>query len=158
VCQPIVDEVFALRSSILRRSALSLPVAVALLLGACTSAESPSQGGAASTGASPDLSACAQVEDGVVTITAEELEFDVPCMVANAGEAFTIHLVNMDNMPHDVAVYDNEDQSNEIMRDEPITGPDAEIDYEVPAQEAGEYYFLCTIHPTMNGALYVVEA
>jgi plastocyanin len=150
--------VFALRSSILRRSALSLPVALALVLGACTSAESPSAAGAASEGGAPDTSDCAQVTDGVITITAEELEFDVPCMVANAGEAFTIHLVNMDNMPHDVAVYDNEDQSNEIMRDEPITGPDAEIDYEVPAQEAGEYYFLCTIHPTMNGTLYVVEA
>jgi plastocyanin len=145
-----------LRSSILRRSALSLPIAMALALGACTAEESPSAAGGASAGGAPDTSDCAQVTDGVITITAEELEFDVPCMVANAGEAFTIHLVNNDTVPHDVAVYETEAQENEIMRDQPVE--QGEMDYEVPAQEAGEYYFLCTIHPTMNGTLYVVEA
>ncbi len=140
----------------MRRSALSLPIAVALLLGACTAAsESPSAAGGASGGA-PDMSDCAQVADGVITLTAEELEFDAPCLVANAGEAFTIHLVNNDDMPHDVAVYQEEARTNEIMRGEPVTA--GEMDYEVPAQESGEYYFLCTIHPTMDGTLYVVEA
>jgi plastocyanin len=128
---------------------------MALLLGACTSASSPSA--APGSAGAPDLSACAQVTDGVITITAEDLAFDVPCMVANAGEAFTIHFVNNDSVPHDVAVYREEARTNEIMRGEPLNEP-GEIDYQVPAQEVGEYYFLCTIHPDMNGALYVVEA
>ena len=145
-----------MRSSFVRHGALTLPFALALLLGACTSSESPSAGGGASAGA-PDLSACAQVTDGVITLTAENLEFDAPCMVANAGEAFTIHLVNADSAPHDVAVYQEEAQTNEIMRGDPAN-PDEEMDYEVEALDAGEYYFLCTIHPEMNGALYVVEA
>jgi plastocyanin len=143
-----------LRSPFVRRGALSLPFAMALLLGACTAGSSPST--APGSAGAPDTSDCAQVTDGVITITAEELEFDVPCMVANAGEAFTIHLVNNDTVPHDVAVYQEEAKTNEIMRDEPVE--QGEMDYEVPAQEAGEYYFLCTIHPTMDGTLYVVEA
>jgi plastocyanin len=32
------------------------------------------------------------------------------------------------------------------------------IDYDVEALDAGQYYFDCTVHPDMNGVLYVVEA
>ena len=39
-------------------------------------------------------------------------------------------------------------------RGELITGPD-EIQYEIPALDAGEYYFLCIVHPTMNGTVVV---
>jgi plastocyanin len=148
--------VFTLRSSLVRRSALSLPIAMALLLGACTSASSPSAPGSAGA---PDLSDCATVTDGVITLTADDLAFNVPCLVANAGEAFTIHFENLEALPHDVAVYQDESKSNEIMRGDPITGPAATMDYEVEALDAGEYYFDCTIHPAeMNGTLYVVEA
>lgn len=149
------DEVFTLRSFVTRRKAVALPIAIALLLGACTEASEPP----ASAGGTPDLSACATVEDGVITISADGLEFSAPCMVANAGEAFTIHLENLEAVPHDVAVYQDDSRSNEIMRGDPITGPDATMDYEVEALDAGEYYFDCTIHPQdMNGTLYVVEA
>ena len=146
-----------MRSSFARRSALSLPIAMALLLGACTTASSPST--ATGSAGAPDLSACAQVTDGVITITAEDLAFSAPCMVANAGEAFTIHFENLEALPHDVSVYQDDSKSTEIMHGDPITGPDATMDYAVEAQDAGEYYFDCSIHPAdMNGTLYVVEA
>ena len=108
------------------------------------------------SGAEPP-SNCARVEDGVITIGARDLAFTQPCMVANAGEAFTIHFVNGDDMAHNVAVYNDSSKANEIMRGE-IQPGQGEIDYEVEALDAGEYYFDCTVHPAdMNGTLYVVE-
>ena len=32
------------------------------------------------------------------------------------------------------------------------------MDYQVDAQDEGQYYFDCQIHPEMNGALYVVSS
>lgn len=141
-----------MRSVSLRRTTVALPIAIALLLGACSGGASGSPAGSAS------LDDCARVEDGVITISANNLEFDAPCMVANAGEAFTIHFVNEEAVPHDVAVYTDDSRSNEIMRGEIIQGPAAESDYEVEALDAGDYYFDCTVHPAMNGTLYVVDA
>ena len=139
-----------MRSAKLPRSTIGVPMILALLLGACS--------GTASPPASVSLDDCAQVTGGVITISADDLEFSAPCMVANAGEAFTIRLENLESVPHDVAVYREEARTNEIMRGAPVTGPDAEMDYEVEALDAGEYYFLCTIHPAMNGTIFVVEA
>jgi plastocyanin len=143
-----------LTSSAPRRALLAAVVTITLLLAACG-------GGTAMTplpsGAEPPAD-CARVDaDGVITLSARDIQFSAPCMVANAGEAFTIHFTNEEAVPHDVAVYRDSSKGNEIMRGEIITGPDKSIDYRVEAQEAGEYYFNCTVHPAMDGALYVVE-
>lgn len=133
-----------------------LPVAtlLAVVLAACSSSPPTTP---LPSGAEPP-SDCARVADGVITINARDLKFSAPCMVANAGEAFTIHFVNEDSMPHDVAVWNASSKSNEIMRGD-IQSGQGEIDYDVEALDAGEYYFECTIHPPdMNGTLYVVEA
>ena len=131
-----------------------LPAATLLVivLTACSSAASTPL----PSGAEPP-SNCARVENGVIEIGARDLAFTQPCMVANAGEAFTIHFVNADAMPHDVAIYNDSSKSNEIMRGE-IQPGQGEIDYEVEALDADEYYFDCTVHPAdMQGTLYVVE-
>jgi plastocyanin len=108
------------------------------------------------TGGDPPAD-CARAEGGVIELSADNLEFDAPCLVAPAGEPFTIRFVNREAQPHNVAVYDDSSKANEHFRGEPIiTGPDAEVDYEVPALEAGEYFFDCQVHPAMNGALYIV--
>jgi plastocyanin len=35
-----------------------------------------------------------------------------------------------------------------------VTGP-GQAKYEIPALDAGEYYFHCDVHPTMNGTVTV---
>lgn len=139
--------------SALRRG-LPLLAAGALFLAACG-------GGADLTplpsGAEPPAD-CARVDaDGVITLSAKNIQYSAPCLVANAGEAFTIRFTNEESVPHDVAVYTDSSTANEIMRGEVITGPNKTIDYPVEALDAGEYYFHCTVHPAMDGALYVVE-
>ena len=127
---------------------------MALVLAACSSGASITP---LPSGAEPP-SDCARVEDGVITLSAADLAFSAPCMVANAGEAFTIHFTNDDAMPHNVAVYNDSTKANELMRGEIISPGQGDVDYEVEALDAGQYYFDCTVHPAdMNGTLYVVE-
>jgi plastocyanin len=130
--------------------------ALAIALVACSSGVSVTP---LPTGVEP-LADCVRVDaDGVITLSAENLEFSAPCMVANAGEAFTIRFTNNESQPHNVAVYNDSTKTNEIYRGEIVTGPDQSIDYPIEALDAGEYYFDCSVHPAeMNGTLYVVAA
>ncbi len=54
-------------------------------------------------------------------------------------------------VPHDVAIL-TEAGGEALFDGEIITGPD-QITYEVPALDEGDYYFLCTVHPNMNGTV-----
>jgi plastocyanin len=146
-------EVKPLIRSVSRRPARALTAVLALLLVACSGATvTPLP-----SGAEPPAD-CARVDaDGVITLSADDLLFSAPCMVAKAGEAFTIHFTNNESQPHNVALYEDSTKANEIMRGEIITGPNEVINYDVEALDAGQYYFDCTVHPAeMNGALYVV--
>lgn len=128
---------------------LATAVLAAALLAGCSASPSPSFG----------LADCAHAdENGVVVLTAEHLAFDAPCISVAANQAFTIRLVNQDNSPHNVAVYDTRDKVNEYLRGETIN-PGETIDYPVDPLPVGEYYFACTVHPPdMNGPLFVVPA
>ena len=137
-----------------RPLALSAGV-LAILLSACS-------GGASITplpsGGQPPAD-CAKVASGVITLSAKDTKFSAPCLVANAGEAFTIHFTNDDAMPHNVAVYTDTTKSTVIMKGDIIPNKGDEIDYKVDAQDAGQYYFDCQVHPeVMNGTLYVVSS
>jgi plastocyanin len=131
-----------------------LPAATLLViaLAACSSAPSTTP---LPSGAEPP-SDCARVEDGVITLSAADLEFSAPCLVANAGEAFVIQLTNEDSQPHNVAVYEDSSKANEYSRGE-ILNQGQTADTEVEALDAGHYYFDCQVHAEMNGTLYVVE-
>jgi plastocyanin len=100
---------------------------------------------------------CTQVVDGVVEMTASGLEFDTGCIEVPAGEPFTIAFGNEDPDQHNVAIYPSaEELTNPLFRGDIIGGPDT-IEYDVPTLDAGEYYFQCDVHPTMNGSVVVVE-
>ena len=90
------------------------------------------------------------------TVTASGIAFDTSTIDLPAGEASTIHFVNQDNgTQHDIAIYPSAtDLANPLFRGDLLTGP-GETDYAIDPLEAGEYYFQCDVHPTMNGTVNV---
>jgi plastocyanin len=137
-----------------RRALPVLTGMLALVIAACSSTPSIAP---LPSGAAPPAN-CPRVEDGVIDFSAQNLEFNAPCMVATAGEAFTIHFTNNDTQPHNVAVFTDSGKANEIMRGEIIDTQGESLDYAVEALDEGQYYFDCSVHVDMNGTLYVVAA
>ncbi len=89
--------------------------------------------------------------DGAIVVTADNLEFSTDRIGAPAGEAFTIEFTNQEGAPHNIAIYRDESRSEAIFVGE-VIGQES-ITYEIPALEAGDYYFQCDVHPEMNGTL-----
>jgi plastocyanin len=142
-------------SAVSRRPLALAAGALAIMLTACSGAASFTP---LPSGAQPP-SNCATVESGVITLSAKDTKFSAPCMVANAGEAFTIHFTNDDAMPHNVAIYPDSAKASTIMKGGILANKGDITDYKVDAQDAGEYYFDCQVHPeVMNGILYVVSS
>ena len=148
----------------LRRGTLSVAVlSLALIGAACSSGSSDDAGASIAAGSSIAASAAASggaggegtltVEGGAVTITAQNIEFDATTIEATAGEAFTVTLQNDDSAPHNFSVY-TEEGGEAIVEGEIVDGG-ASVDVEVPELEAGEYFFVCDLHPNMNGTLVV---
>ena len=137
----------SIRNPLRRAMTFSAVIALAALVAACSSSTS-SSGDDGNTGGGTIA-----VTDGVVELSAADLAFDASVIQATAGEAFTISFANNDTAPHNVAIY-TEEGGEEIVKGEVIDGG-ATIEIEVPAQEAGEYYFVCDVHPDMNGTLVV---
>jgi len=140
------------RASRMRPAALCL--AALLLLAACDG------GGAAFTplpsGAEPPADCARPDADNVISLSAKNLTYSAPCIVAPADTAFTIRFTNLEGVPHDVALYASRSKDTEYFRGEIITGPDRTVDYQIDPIPAGEHYFDCVVHPAdMNGSLYV---
>ena len=127
------------------RGAFLAIAAAALLLAACSSSGNSAPSAAAGSCTKADAS-------GVVKLSAKNIAFDATCIEVPAGKAFTIEFTNSDTAPHDVAVYNDSGKSTEIFRGDPVD-PGKSTTYNVPALDAGEHYFECTIHPNMNGKI-----
>ncbi|HSI99888.1 MAG TPA: cupredoxin domain-containing protein, partial [Patescibacteria group bacterium] len=65
----------------------------------------------------------------------------------------TIALVNEDAMPHNIAIYADSSKSEKLFEGETVT--DGTVVYDLPALDAGEYFFDCSLHPNMTGTLVV---
>ena len=96
----------------------------------------------------------AQVDpaDADVTISANDSQFSTDRLVVPAGEPFTLAFTNQENAAHNVAIM-SEEGGEHLFTGEVFNGPDRTVVYEVPALEAGEYYFHCDVHPDMNGVV-----
>lgn len=90
----------------------------------------------------------------VVEIAANNLQFDTDELTVPADTPFIIRFDNQEAQPHNVAILEEEGSSQALFRGEIFTGPDV-VEYEVDPIPAGEYYFLCEVHPTMNGTVTV---
>lgn len=139
----------------LRRGAL-LTLALPIVLAACGGgAGSPAaSAGGGTDGGGTDGGGTVAVVDGNVDLSADNLEFDASVIEAPAGEEFTITFTNLEAQPHNVVIQ-VEEGGEKIASTEILTGPDATEVLTVPALEPGEYYFLCEVHPDMNGVIVV---
>jgi plastocyanin len=138
--------------SVPRRAVPAVAALLVLSMAACSGAASMTP---LPSGAQPP-SDCVRVAEGVITFSAKDLEFSAPCMVANAGEAFTIHFTNEDSQPHNVAVYQDSSKAGPVMQGDIVTTQGDLADYEVGALDEGQYFFDCSVHQEMTGTLYVV--
>jgi plastocyanin len=139
-----------------RAAAIGLTTLLAFALVACSSddgSSTPASEAPAGSQAAGGNGGTATVSNGEVTITAADIAFDATTIEAPAGEAFTITLVNNDSAPHNISIYTEKDGDAIVQGD--IINQGETVTIEVPAQEAGEYYFHCDVHPDMSGTLVV---
>jgi plastocyanin len=85
--------------------------------------------------------------------------FDTNCLVAPAGEEFTVNYENTDTLPHNFNAFVSQGgESLGSTSPTPTAGPGQGTADIAPLDE-GDYYFQCDAHPTtMFGTLAVVKA
>jgi plastocyanin len=82
------------------------------------------------------------------------LTFDTAEITLPADQPSTLTFDNQDaGVQHNVSIYAGEGGES-LFEGEVITGP-AQTEYPIPPLPAGEAYFQCDIHPTMNGTVRV---
>lgn len=129
-------------------------VAVALLIdaGALFSSRPPTEAPAGG-GGGPE--ACAD-PGSAFELVALDIAFDLHELCVAADTPFTIHLANEDlaGVTHDV---DIRGSGGAVVADRPTIDGGEEATYEYDGLPAGEYVFICSIHPipSMTGALIV---
>lgn len=120
----------------------------------------PSLAGSPATSGSPEASGSPQASGAppaTVTIVATSpLRFDTPNVEAPAGIGFVLAFDNQDStQPHNVVIRNPDGSKVEMGDTSFFVGPETRT-YQVPALEAGEYPFLCEVHPqAMTGTLTV---
>jgi plastocyanin len=88
----------------------------------------------------------------VPVISAKGVKFDTANLIVPAGRPFKLTFNNNDaGVPHNVQI-DKADKSATLFDGEVINGVST-ITYDVPALDPGSYYFLCKVHPNMNGTV-----
>ena len=91
-------------------------------------------------------------DSGAITVTASGTAFDTDQIELTAKGESTIHFINEDALPHNIAIYEDDSASAEIFVGEEVN--DDEVDYTVPGPgKPGEAYFQCDFHPNMAGTV-----
>ena len=113
-------------------------------------------GGAPAPGATAGASASAAAGDVVdITVGTDDgtkLLFDPAEISVPAGSTVRLTFVNESTVPHNLTFGDPIDAATAT-----IVQPGAEETIEFTAPDAGEYTFVCTLHPGMEGTLVVEQ-
>ena len=149
----------------MRRSLLILAVsAIGMAAAACTSAApgwtyapptpapavTPAPSGQPTAG---PATAAPSSDASVVAVSALNIAFEQTAATAPANTAFVISFDNKDaGIPHNVAIHDS--MNMEKFKGDLVTGP-GQVQYKVDPLPAGEYTFVCSVHPNMTGKLTV---
>jgi plastocyanin len=92
----------------------------------------------------------------VTEVAAADLAFDTDELKLGA-DGTVIEFDNADSQPHNIAVYEAEDDLDAALFKGAIISAGQSATYEVGPVEPGDYYFHCDVHPTMNGTAVVAE-
>jgi plastocyanin len=90
-------------------------------------------------------------------LTATGNRFDVAQLTMDRRQDVVLLFISNDPAPHNVAIYETAEASEQIFVGDTITGPEKDIDYEFEAPPWPDtYFFRCDVHPTeMTGELIV---
>lgn len=89
-----------------------------------------------------------------VEIKADNIQFDIDAFEVPADTAFCIAFENLEDVPHNVAIY----EGGEALFQGEILNEAGSITYQVPALPAGDYRFICDVHPqAMVGDVTVTQ-
>jgi plastocyanin len=95
---------------------------------------------------------------GGTTVVAKDLAFDTDQIDLTAGQPTTLTFDNEDaGVPHNIAIYSDDSLAETLFQGTQFPGIATE-EYQIPALDAGTYYFHCDVHTTMSGSVVVGPA
>ena len=85
------------------------------------------------------------------TVVASDLAFQQASVTVKADEPISLHFVNRDQAPHNIAIFSDAGFITQVFAGDVIQGGDTT--YQVPSLKTGTYYFRCDVHPDMKGEI-----
>lgn len=137
---------------------LAVMVAGALLLGSGVldrgAGEAAAPSAAPGTSAAPGEASAGPSQgapvDADAYVSAKDVLFVETAITVPAGREFTLAFENKEAVPHNVEIRDG--SGTMLFKGDLVTGPETVL-YTVPALAAGEYPFICSVHPNMTGTV-----
>jgi len=118
------------------------------MIGTIDSAEGGGEGGGGGSGGG----------GSTTTVVAKDLTFDTDQLNLIAGQPTTLTFDNEDaGVPHNIAIYSDDSLAETLFQGTQFPGIATE-EYQIPALDAGTYYFHCDVHTTMSGSVVVGPA
>lgn len=131
---------------------------IGLVFAACSEApsESPGSGEAAAPAPTAEASSAAEaepVEEPDNLVAATQFSFNTDKIEMTAGEKTELPFVNNDPAPHNISIYVSKG-GKQLFEGKPA-GDGERVTYQIPPLEKGRYYFMCDMHPPMEGTVVV---